>query len=99
MWQSAHLGNDPTDKAQRPFENKQFEIKFNLRFDSFCIRRQTLDNNMPKAYAFLWEHCTTIQQDPIILLKAANQGMCSKLSRAVIQAYDCVWCHDYSVWY
>jgi hypothetical protein len=43
----------------------------------------------------------TIQQDPIKLLKAikehalnyqtieGNQGACSQLSRAVIQAYDC----------
>jgi hypothetical protein len=46
-----------------------------------------VDNNKPKAYAFLWEHCTkgmknkikswtdyaTIQQDPIKLLKAIEE--------------------------
>jgi hypothetical protein len=28
-----------------------------------------------------------------------NQGACSQLSRAAIQAYDCAWCHDCSVQY
>jgi hypothetical protein len=30
----------------------------------------------------------TIQQDPIKLIEG-NQGACSQLSRAAIQAYDC----------
>jgi hypothetical protein len=87
MQQSAHLCNDPDDKPQRAFKNKQFEIEFKSEFDDFRIRKQTLDNNKPKAYAFLWEHCTkgmknkiesrtdyaTIQQDPIELLKAIKE--------------------------
>jgi hypothetical protein len=88
MWQSMHPGNaDSDDEAQRAFKNKQFEIKFKSEFDDFCIRRWTLDNNKPKAYAFLWEHCTkgmknkikshtnyaTIQQDPVKLLKAIKE--------------------------
>jgi hypothetical protein len=39
MRQSAHPVNDATDKAQRAFKNKQFEIKFKSEFDDFCIRR------------------------------------------------------------
>jgi hypothetical protein len=103
MRQSTHPSNDPADKAQRAFRNKKFEFKFKSEFDNFCIQRQTLDNNKPKAFAFLWEHCTkgmknkieshtsyaTIQQDPIELLKAIKEHACSQLSRAAIQAYDC----------
>jgi hypothetical protein len=87
MQQSTYLGNDLDDEAQRAFENKQFEIKFKSEFDDFRIRKRTLDSNKPKAYAFLWEHCTkgmknkiksqtnyaTIQQDPIELLKAIKE--------------------------
>jgi hypothetical protein len=87
MRQSTHLGNDPDDEAQRAFENKQFEIEFKSEFDDFRIRKRTLDNNKPKAYAFLWERCAkgmknkiesqtdyaTIQQDPIELLKAIKE--------------------------
>ena len=96
MQQSTHPGNDPTDEAQRAFKNKQFEIKFKSEFDDFHIRRQTLDNNKPKAYAFLWEHCTkgmknkieshtnyaTIQQDPIKLLKARSRSMLSTIKNS-----------------
>jgi hypothetical protein len=53
MWQSAHLGNDPDDEAQRAFENNQFEIEFKSEFDNFRIRKRTLDNNKPKAYVFV----------------------------------------------
>jgi hypothetical protein len=87
MRQSTHLGNDPDDEAQRAFENKQFEIEFKSEFDDFRIRKRTLDNNKPKAYAFLWERCAkgmknkiesrtdyaTIQQDPIELLKVIKE--------------------------
>jgi hypothetical protein len=87
MRQSVHPGNYPADEAQRAFKNKQFKIKFKSEFDNFHIRRQTLDNNNPKAYAFLWEQCTkgmknkiksrtdytTIQQDPIKLLKGIKE--------------------------
>jgi hypothetical protein len=51
MQQSTHPGNDPADEAQRAFKNKQFEIKFKSEFDDFHIRRQTLDNIKPEAYA------------------------------------------------
>jgi hypothetical protein len=39
MRQSTHVGNDPDDKAQRAFENKQFKIKFKSEFDNFHIRK------------------------------------------------------------
>ena len=93
-----HLGNDPAvAKAQRAFVNKQFEIEFKSQNDDYHIRRWTLDNNKPKAFAFLWEQCTkgmknkiesrtnyatSIQQDPIQLAIEGNQGTCSQLSRA-----------------
>jgi hypothetical protein len=103
MRQSTHHGNDPDDKAQRAFENKQFEIKFTSEFDNFHFRKQTLDNNKPKAYAFLWECCTkgmknkiesqtdyaTIQQDLIELLKAIKEHALNYCLRAVLKAYDC----------
>ena len=75
--------NDETKAAA----NRQFEIEFKAELDVYMKRKQAYENNLTKAYAFLWEHCTKSMQskieartdfaklkdDPIELLKAIKQ--------------------------
>lgn len=86
-WRPIMQQSTNTDNVQKEFENKQFEIEFKAEFDIYMKRKQTLDSNKPKAYAFLWERCTkgmknkiesrtdfdTIQRNPIELLKAIKE--------------------------
>jgi hypothetical protein len=46
-------------------ENKQFEIELKAEFDGFMKRKQRLETNMSKAYAFLWEQCSKAIQSKI----------------------------------
>jgi Reverse transcriptase (RNA-dependent DNA polymerase) len=69
-------------------EDKQFEIEFKAEFDGYMKRRQSLEVNISKSYAFLWDQCAkgmqnkiearydyqqTIKGNPIELLKAVKQ--------------------------
>ena len=76
------------DDIMREAENEQFKIEFKAEFDSFMKRKQCLETNTTKAYAFLWDQCAKgmqskieartdynikINNDPIELLKAIKQ--------------------------
>jgi hypothetical protein len=78
--------NSDTKTAEA--EDRQFEIEFKAEYDAFMKRKQALEVNMTKAYAFLWDQCTkgmqskiearsdftsTVKDDPIELLKAIKQ--------------------------
>jgi hypothetical protein len=54
-----------TDDDIKAAENKQFEIEFKAEFDRFMKRKQSLETNMSKAYAFLWEQCGKAMQNKI----------------------------------
>jgi hypothetical protein len=54
-----------TDDDIKAAENKQFEIEFKAEFDAFMKRKQSLETNMSKAYAFLWEQCAKAMQNKI----------------------------------
>ena len=69
-------------------ENRQFEIEFKAKLDESMKRTTTYEQNIYKAYAFLWEKCAknmqnkissrrdfedTIYNDPIALLKAIKE--------------------------
>jgi hypothetical protein len=76
------------DPVMRDAEDEQFKIEFKAEFDGYMKRKQSLETNITKAYAFLWEQCTkgmqtkiesnsdfnsTIKGDPIELLKVIKQ--------------------------
>ena len=46
-------------------ENEQFKIEFKAEFDSFMKRKQCLETNTTKAYAFLWDQCAKGMQSKI----------------------------------
>ena len=46
-------------------ENKQFEIEFKARLDESMKRTTIYEQNIYKAYAFLWEKCTKSMQNKI----------------------------------
>jgi hypothetical protein len=69
-------------------EDKQYIIEFKAEYDAYMRRKQALEANMSKAYAFLWEQChiamqqkvearsdfeSTIKGNPIELLMAIKQ--------------------------
>lgn len=58
------VSNDQ-DEAKRESENKQYEIEFKAEFDAFMKRKQSLETNKTKAYAFLWEQCSKAMQNKI----------------------------------
>ena len=57
--------SNSTDDDIKTAENKQFEIEFKAEFDAFMKRKQSLETNMSKAYAFLWEQCAKAMQNKI----------------------------------
>ena len=76
------------DKDTKECENRQFEMEFKAEYDAFMRRKQALENNKTKAYAFLWEQCTKgmqsklearsdyttdVKGNPIEFLKAIKQ--------------------------
>lgn len=76
------------DATVKAAEEKQFEMEFRAKFERYTIREETYNNNLTKAYAFLWERCskamknkiearkdfaTKIKDDPIELLKAIKE--------------------------
>ena len=76
------------DKEAKDFENRQFEMEFKAEYDAYMRRKQALETNMSKAYAFLWEQCSKgmqskiearsnftleVKGNPIELLKAIKQ--------------------------
>ena len=77
-----------TVAAEKAAQDKQFEIEFKAEYDAFMKRKQALETNMSKAYAFLWDQCSKgmqnkvearsdfvsdIKDNPIELLKAIKQ--------------------------
>jgi hypothetical protein len=78
---------NPDDIIQE-FQNEQYKMEFKAEYDSFMRRKQALESNMSKAYAFLWEqyhvamqqkiearadYANTIKGNPIELLRAIKQ--------------------------
>jgi Reverse transcriptase (RNA-dependent DNA polymerase) len=76
------------DAITREAEDRQYEIEFKAEYDAYMKRKQSLEVNMTKAYAFLWDQCakamqnkieartdyvTTVKSNPIELLKAIKQ--------------------------
>ena len=76
------------DKEAKDSENRQFEMEFKAEYDAYMRRKQSLETNMSKAYAFLWEQCSKgmqskiearsdfnseVKGNPIELLKAIKQ--------------------------
>ena len=76
------------DEGVKIAEDKQFEIEFKAEFDAFTKRKQAMEMNIPKSYAFLWDQCAKslqnkiearadflldIKGNPINLLKAIKQ--------------------------
>jgi len=76
------------DEGVKTAEDRQFEIEFKAEFDAFTKRKQAMDLNITKAYAFLWDQCakplqnkiesradflSDIKGNPIKLLKAIKQ--------------------------
>jgi hypothetical protein len=76
---------DPTIKA---IEDEQYKMEFKAEYDGYMRRKQALESNMSKAYAFLWEQChhamqqkidarsdfeSKVKGNPIELLKAIKQ--------------------------
>ena len=76
------------DEGVKMAEDKQFEIEFKAEFEAFTKRKQAMETNLTKAYAFLWDQCarslqnkiearadflSDIKGNPIELLKAIKQ--------------------------
>jgi len=76
------------DQDIKEAENEQFKMDFKAEYDAYMRRKQMLEKNYAKAYAFLWEQCakamqnkiearsdyeSTIKGEPIELLKAIKQ--------------------------
>jgi hypothetical protein len=78
-----------TDEEEKELTNKQYEIEFKTELNGFMKRKQNLEANTTKAYAFLWEQKyakamqnkiesnsnfeSTIKGNPIKLLKMIKQ--------------------------
>jgi hypothetical protein len=76
-----------TDPAAKEADDRQYEMIFKAEYDAYMKRKQAYENNLTKAYAFLWSQCargmqnkiearsdyTTVKGNPIELLKAIKQ--------------------------
>jgi hypothetical protein len=80
--------SDSDDEDLKKAENRQYEMEFQAELEAFIKRKQMLEINMSKAYAFLWEQCSKgmqnkiegrsdyksdVKGNPIELLKAIKQ--------------------------
>ena len=54
-----------TDVKIKEAKDEQYKIEFKAEFDGFMKRKQALESNMSKAYAFLWEQCTKGMQNKV----------------------------------
>jgi hypothetical protein len=76
------------DDVMKEAADKQYEIEFKAEYDAYMKRKQSLEVNMTKAYAFIWDQCakamqnkieartefaTKIKGNPIKLLQAIKQ--------------------------
>ena len=75
------------DEDQKKAENEAYKMEFKAKLDLYMRRKSTYENNLTKAYAFIWEQCAkamqnkiesrtdyaTIKNDPIALLGAIKQ--------------------------
>ena len=52
-------------KKDRDNKNKQFDLEFKANLQAFIKRTTTYEENLFKAYAFLWEKCTKGMQNKI----------------------------------
>ena len=87
FWRPDLRASTLTDDAAKATENEKFKMEFQYDYEEFRKRTITLDNNKTKAYALIWERCNkgmknkiesrtdfaTIQDDPILLLKAIKE--------------------------
>ena len=64
-WKPKQEDSKETDKKKRDNENKQFELEFKANLQEFIKRITTYEENMFKAYAFLWKKCTKGMQNKI----------------------------------
>ena len=53
------------DEGVKMAEDKQFEIEFKAEFEAFTKRKQAMETNLTKAYAFLWDQCARSLQNKI----------------------------------
>ena len=54
-----------TDTDKKAAEDEQYKIEFKAEYDGYMKRKQALETNMMKAYAFPWEQCAKAMQNKI----------------------------------
>lgn len=87
-WKPTLKVSASTDATIKLREDCQFEMEFKAEFDEWMKRKQEYEENLFKAYGFLWEHCnkamqnrlsertdfeSSVYNDPIKLLKAIKE--------------------------
>ena len=87
-WMPELKMSNETDEAIKTKENRQYELEYKAKLDKAIMRVDKYQQNLYKAYAFLWEKCssamqnkimgrkdfdTNIYNDPIKLLKAIKE--------------------------
>ena len=96
-WQPELEFKESTEEVDNTRLNKQYEMKYKMDYDAYLKRKEQYDQNAIKAYAELWERCTTamkakiearttyesvIYNNPISLLKAIKEhSLCFEESR------------------
>ena len=58
-WQTDLKYEESTDEIDNTRINKQYEMKYKMDYDVYLKRKEQYDQNTIKAYAELWERCTT----------------------------------------
>ena len=96
-WQPDLEYKESTEEVDNTRLNKQYEMKYKMDYDVCLKKKEQYDQNTIKAYAELWERCTTamkakiearttyesdIYNKPIALLKAIKEhSLCFEESR------------------
>ena len=64
-WKPKLADSNSTEQKERENENKQNELEFKANLQEYIKRVTIYEENLFKAYAFLWEKCTKGMQNKI----------------------------------
>ena len=64
-WYPSMEHNNETDPIRRETREKEIQITFKAELDAALKRKSTYETNKTKAYALIWEQCSTLLQGQI----------------------------------
>ena len=65
LWMPKLKSSSSEDENIAKTENRQFELEYKALLDEAIKRKDKYNQNLYKAYAFLWEKCTRAMQNKI----------------------------------